>query len=267
MTSTTATLAVPARLMAENARQTAHLRSNRATVQSWLTQLNLDTIEELFDAVSFDNTAATALLVTDHQRGTTLATTVLLGAKAFMLSRVSYHAPGETLEERFQVTVDAFLDRGLARVNADHRYLDQQLYWRTLRTVTKAPSHTQISSVEVELFSVDIAGPDVYVDVESHLTVGIVLDWAQDKGLLNDVDRRALELRYTGQSVLAVREVAARIGVGENGLETRLRRAMKRMQAGIDEHGDELRQACVAALWSGSRDAVAAAAVADGVAA
>jgi DNA-directed RNA polymerase specialized sigma24 family protein len=238
-------LSGPARQMAEHARQTARLRSHQPTLTEWLSALQLDTIDALFDAVCGDNMAATSLLVSEHQDGNKLATAVLMGAKAPMLAAVSRHAPGDTYDERFQVTVDAFLSRALTRAKLGHKYLDAQLYWVTLRTVCNQ-HEAPVESYELRD---DTAGPDVYVDVDEALTAAIVLDWAQNKGLLNDDDRRALDVRFGGKTVLPVREVAARLDVSENGLESRLRRAMGRIRGGVADDAEELTQVCVAALW------------------
>lgn len=142
-------------------------------------------------------------------------------------------------------TVDAFLSRALTRAKLGHKYLDAQLYWVTLRTVCNQ-DEAPVESYELRD---DTAGPDVYVDVDEALTAAIVLDWAQTKGLLNDDDRRALDVRFGGKTVLPVREVAARLEVSENGLKSRLRRAMGRIRGGVAEDAEELTQVCVAALW------------------
>ncbi len=238
-------LSGPARQMAEHARHEAGLRSHRNTVAAWLEALELDTIDALFDAVCGDNSDSTTLLINAHRKGTKLATAILLGAKAPMLAAVSRHAPGSTYTERFQVTVDAFLSRALVRAKLGHRYLDAQLYWVTLRTVCNQNEPEIGAALAVD----DCPGPDVYVDVDDALTAAIVLDWAQNKGLLNAEDRRALDVRFGGSTVLPVREVAARLEVTENGLESRLRRAVGRIRAGVVEHPEELSQVCLDAMW------------------
>lgn len=244
-TYTTDTLSGPARVLERHARQTAQLKSHRGTIAAWLLTLNLMSIDELFDAVGGDNTDATSLLLTEHRRGTALATTVLLGAKARMLAAVCRHSPGADYDERFQATVDAFLSRALPRAKANHPHLDAQLYWVTLRTV----HNTHQAPVEVCDLPEDVVGEDVVVNIDECLTASIVLDWAQSKGLLNDQDRRALDVRFGGSSVLPVREVAHRLEVSEDGLETRLRRAMRRIRDGVSEDDGQLSQACLDALW------------------
>ena len=247
-TYTTDKLSGPARLLEAHARQTAALKSHRGTIAAWLLTLQLDSIDELFDAVGSDNTDATSLLVTEHRRGTSLATAVLLGAKARMLAAVCRHAPGEVYEERFQVTVDAFLSRAVARAKVNHPHLNAQLYWVTLRTVHnqhQAPTEIAVEPEEMR----DVAGADVVLDLDEFLTASIVLDWAQSKGMLSAQDRQALDVRFGGTAVLPVREVAHRLEVSEDGLETRLRRAMRRIRDGVAADDGQLSQACLEALW------------------
>lgn len=259
-------LSGPARQMAEHAHHTARLRSNRATINAWLEALGLDTIDSLFGAVCGDNIDATTLLIGAHRGGTKLATTVLIGAKAPMLAAVSRHAHGDTYDERFQATVDAFLSRALVRAKLGHKYLDAQLYWITLRTVcNQNTSHGDFYATQITGWASmeHAAGPDVYVNVDDALTAAIVLDWAQNKGLLNADDRRALDVRFGGAAVLPVREVAARLNVSEDGLESRLRRAMNRIRGGVADNSEDLNRVCVAALWPAEGPAVEAAQEAD----
>ena len=247
-TYTTDKLSGPARLLQEHARHTAALRSHRDTTAAWLTALQLGSLDELFDAVGSDNTDATSLLISEHRKGTSLATTVLLGAKARMLAAVCRHAPGDAYEERFQATVDAFLVRALVRAKVNHPHLNAQLYWVTLRTVYNQHQQPTEFAVEPEEMR-DVAGADVVLDLDECLTASIVLDWAQSKGMLSDQDRQALDVRFGGSAVLPVREVAHRLEVSEDGLETRLRRAMRRIRDGVAGDDGQLSQACLDALW------------------
>lgn len=246
MTTSTPTLSRPAAALAEHAHRTASLRTNRAQIDDWLRALDLGDVEQLFDAIAGQHTGATAALLADHQRGVALATTILLGAKARILSAIARHAPGDTPEERFQVTLAAFLERALPRVKPSHTYVDQQLYFVTLRTVTK--QHQQ-RPADVEL-SFEVAGDDVTADVDSYVTAGVVLDWACSKSLITDADRHALTVRYGGPKALPVREVAARLGVSENKLESQLRRAMVRLREGAIAMRDDLERACIDARWA-----------------
>lgn len=255
-TYTTDKLSGPARLLVTHARQTAALKSHRDTLSGWLRILNLDSVDELFQAAGSDNTAATSLLVTEHQRGASLATAVLLGAKARMLAAVCRHAPGEDYTERFQVTVDAFLSHAVARAKINHPHLNAQLYWVTLRTVHNQHQAPKEVAVEPEQMR-EVAGADVALDLDEYLTASIVLDWAQSKGLLNAQDRQALDVRFGGPAVLPVREVALRMQVSEDGLETRLRRAIRRIRDGVSADNGHLSQVCVETLWpaGGTADA------------
>lgn len=234
-----------------DALRAAGLPSNRARVRDWLAQLGLPDTAALLEAINGDNTAATALLVTEHQRGCSLATTILIGAKARMLAAVGRCAPGDP-DERIQVVLEAFLSRALARVNPAHPYVDQQLYWITLRTVssTKALHPLDESHWEAGFDPNAIAGADVAADSNSYLTARVLLDWAAERGLLSEMDRTALELRYTGATAMPVREVARRLGMPEDRLETRLRRAIRRLRTAAAEHGDDLYRAGVAARWA-----------------
>lgn len=248
-TYTTDRLSGPARLLVTHARHTAALKTHRDTLSGWLLTLNLDTVDELLDAAGSDNTAATSLLVTEHQQGTSLATVMLLGAKARMLAAVSRHAPGEDYSERFQITVDAFLSRAVARAKVNHPHLNAQLYWVTLRTVHSLHQQPKEVAVEPEALLSMAPGVDVALDLDEYLTASIVLDWAQSKGLLNAQDRQALDVRFGGPAVLPVREVAQRLEVSEDGLETRLRRAIRRIRDGVSADDGHLSRVCVDALW------------------
>jgi hypothetical protein len=244
-TYTADTLSGPARVLDQHARHTAHLNSHRATITTWLQTLQLGSIEEMFDAVGGGNTAATSLLLTEHRKGNQLATTVLLGGKAKMLAAVCRHSPGEDYDERFQATAAAFLSHAVPRAKTHHPHLNAQLYWVTLRTVhNEHQAPTEVCDLPDE-----VAGEDVVVNIDECLTASIVLDWAQSKGLLNTQDRRALDVRFGGSSVLPVREVAHRLEVSEDGLETRLRRAMRRIRDGVAHDDGQLSQACLDALW------------------
>lgn len=246
MTTTPASLSRPAAAMAAHARQTACLRSNRAQIDEWLRELRLTSVEQLFDAIGGPDANATATLLAAHQRGVPLATTVLAGAKARILSAIARHAPGDTVEERLQVTIEAFLTRALPRVRPGHAYVDQQLYFITLRTVTKQHDRRP---AEVDL-SFDVAGADVSADIDGYLTGGVLLEWGVAKGYLSESDRQALAVRYGGPKALPVREVAAQLGVRENKLESQLRRAVARLREGVAARRDDLDRACVAARWA-----------------
>jgi hypothetical protein len=236
-----------------DALRAAGLRSNRPHVQDWLTQLALPDAAALLEAINGDNTAATALLVTEHQRGCSLATTILIGAKVRMLAAVERCAPGDP-DERTQIVLEAFLSRALARVNPAHPYIDQQLYWITLRTVsnTKAQHPLDESHWAAGFDPNAVSGDDVAADTGSYLTARVLLDWAAERGLVSEMDRTALELRFTGATAMPVREVARRLGMTEDRLETRLRRAIKRLRTAVAEHGDDLHRAGVAARWAGN---------------
>jgi hypothetical protein len=171
---------------------------------------------------------------------------VLAGAKARILSAIARHAPGDSVEERLQVTLEAFLTRALPRVKPGHPYVDQQLYFITLRTVTKRHDKRP---AKVDL-SFDVPGADVAADIDGYLTGGVLLQWGVAKGYLSESDRQALAVRYGGPKALPVREVAAQLGVHENKLESQLRRAVARLREGVAAQRDELDRACVAARWA-----------------
>lgn len=246
MTTQPLALPRPAAALREHALRTAGLRSHRAHVTDWLRAVDVASIEQLFDALGGRDTTSTALLLAEHRRGVGLAATVLLGAKAVMLSSVARHAPGDSPEERFQVTVDAFLSRALPTVKPTHKHADAQLYWITLRTVTKlheAPLCSAEPSFE------DVAGEDVHAEVDTYLTADVLLDWALARNVLAEQDHRALKIRFGGEAALPVREVAAVLGVTENKLESRLRRALTRLREAVESDRDDLDRACVEARW------------------
>jgi hypothetical protein len=251
MTTQPRSLPRPAAALQAHALRCAGLRSHRAQVSAWLRAAKVSTVEQLFDALGGRNTDSTAALLADHRRGVALASTVLLGAKAVMLSSVARHAPGDSADERFQATVDAFLSHALPAVNPTHEYADAQLYWVTLRTVTKrhaAPLCAAEPSFE------DVAGEDASVEVDSYLTADALLDWALVRGVIVEADHQALMLRFGGERTLPVREVAAIVGVAENKLESRLRRAMNRLRDAVAADRDGLDRACIEARWSARTD-------------
>jgi hypothetical protein len=240
--------------MRRHALNTARLRSNRARIVEWLTALELPDVDALLDSIDgirHDTTGATARLVADHQGGCTLATTILLGAKARMLAAVARSAPGDP-DERAQVVLEAFLSRALVRVDPAHPYIGQQLYWITLRAVTKTqPARPLDQSGWEEGFDPNaVAGADVAADTDSYVTARVLLDWAAERGVLTEMDRTALELRFTGTTTMRVREVARRLGMPEDRLETRLRRAIRRLRDAAAEDGEDLFRAAVAARWA-----------------
>lgn len=255
MTTQPLSLPRPAAALRDHARRCADMRSQRAQISAWLRATHVSSVEELFDALAGRDGESTARLLVDYRRGVSLASTVLLGAKAVMLASVARHAPGDTAEERFQVTVDAFLAHALPTVKPTNKYIDAQLYWVTLRTVTKLHQAPLYDRAEPRFFD-EFAGADVHADPDSYLTADAVLDWALKRGFIIEDDHRALLLRYGGEKARPVREVAAIVGVSENMLESRLRRAMTRLRDAVVADRDGLYRACIDARW-GRRDAEA----------
>lgn len=251
MTTQPLSLPRPAAALRDHALRCAGMRSHRAQASAWLCATDTSTVEQLFDALAGKDAQSTSLLLTDYRRGVALASMVLLGAKTVMLASVARHAPGDTPEERFQVAVDAFLSRALPSVKPTHKYADAQLYWVTLRTVTKlheAPLCSAEPSFE------DVAGADVRADVDCYMTGEAVLNWALQRGVIVAEDHRALVLRFGGDKTRPVREVAAVMGVPENKLESRLRRAMARLRDAVADHAEDLYRACVNARWADHSD-------------
>lgn len=247
MTTQPLSLPRPAAALRDHALHRAGMRGHRVQVSTWLRAAGVTTVEQLFDALGGRDTDSTAALLADHRRGVALASTVLLGAKAVMLSAVARHAPGDSIDERFQVTVDAFLSCALPKVKPSHKYADAQLYWITLRTVTKLhEAPLWVSATEVD----DVAGDDVCADIESCLTGDVVLDWALQRGVITAQDHHALKIRFGGDSAVSVREVAATLGVTEDKLESQLRRATKRLRDAVIAHRDDLDRVCITARWN-----------------
>lgn len=238
----------PAVALRDYALRCAGMRSHRAQISAWLCATNAATVEHLFEALAGRNAESTALLLSEYRRGVALATTLLLGAKTVMLASVARHAPGDTAEEKFQITVDAFLGHALPAVKPSHEYADAQLYWVTLRTVTKL-HEAPLCDTEEASFD-DVAGADVHADADSYVTADAVMNWALERGVIVEQDHRALVLRYGGSSARPVREVAAIMGVTENKLESRLRRAMARLRDAVASDSDDLYRACVDARWA-----------------
>jgi len=262
MTATTPTLGRPGTVLIEHALHTAQRRAHRATVDRWLRALQLDTVQQLLDAIGGRDEDATVLMVREHQAGIELATTMLVGGKAKMLSAVSAHAFGETRDERLQVTVEAFLGTALRHADPEHEYLCAQLYWVTLRSVSvdlgrqhdaRALEYLVDSSDLECMYAAVIADDDAVLD--PFLSVAGILDWMSPHVSLSDTDRRALQLRFGGETVLPVREVAVQLGVKEDALETRLRRVMARVRAVSGSPADGLGRVLVDAyLGSVARD-------------
>jgi len=249
MTTPPLSLPRPAAALREHALLCAGLRSHRAQVSAWLRALDITSVEQLFDAIGGRDSDSTAVLLADYRRGVALASTVLLGAKAVMLSSVARHVPLPSSGERFQVTVDAFLSRALPAVVPSHKYADAQLYWITLRTVTKL--HEAPAS-DLEPAFDDMAGDDVCAEVDGYLTATVLLDWALARGVIAEHDHRALKIRFSGDAALPVREVAAVLGVSEDKLESRLRRAMTRLREAVKADRADLDRACIEARWGSS---------------
>lgn len=264
MTTQPLSLPRPAAALRDHARRCADMRLHRTQISAWLRATHVSTVEQLFDALAGRDGESTALLLADYRRGVPLASTVLLGAKAVMLASVARHAPGDTAEERFQVTVDAFLAHALPTVKPTHKYVDAQLYWVTLRTVTKLH---QPPLCDAEASFDDVASADVHADPDSYLTADAVLNWALKRGFIVEADHRALVLRYGGEKARPVREVAAIVGVSENMLESRLRRAMVRLRDAVVTDRDDLDRACIQARWGRHNAAAPSAAVETGAAA
>lgn len=258
MTIESSKLPRPAAALREHALRTAALPSHRAQVSAWMRAANVSSVEQLFDSIGGSDADATATLLADHRRGVALASTVLLGAKAVMLSSVARHAPGESrdaqyvvTDERFQATVDAFLTRALPGVKPNHKHADAQLYWVTLRTVTKLHEAPASGGAEVSFDDVDdVAGEDVRGETDEYLTASVLLDWALGRGVIAEQDHRALKIRFGGETAVPVREVAAILGVTENKLESRLRRAMTRLRDAATADRASLERACIDARWS-----------------
>ncbi|WP_277243994.1 hypothetical protein [Mycolicibacterium obuense] len=272
MTIEPSNLPRPAAALREHALRTAALPSHRAQVSAWMRAANATSVEQLFDAIGGRDAISTSVLLADHRRGVALASTVLLGAKAVMLSSVARHAPGDSrdaqyvvTDERFQATVDAFLSRALPAVKPNHKHADAQLYWITLRTVTKlheAPLCAAEPSFD------DVAGEDVRAESDDYLTGAVLLDWALSRGVIAEQDHRALKIRFGGDTAVPVREVAAILGVSEDKVESRLRRAVRRIRDAATADREDLERACIDARWAtGDRRGLAGAIAENGAAA
>ncbi|MGV0743887.1 sigma factor-like helix-turn-helix DNA-binding protein [Mycolicibacterium sp. XJ870] len=244
---TRSTICQPAAHLAEHVRLLTASRTHRGTVSGWLTRLGLSDAGQLLDALAGPTPTSTSLLITEHHQGCPLAAKVLLGAKSRMLAAVSRHASGEDPQDRFHTTVAAFLDHALIRADVNSEHLDAQLYWITLRTVSRKRSN--VARAEMELHTC-IAGPDVVANADTYITVYSLLEWAHNARVINDVDRRAFMLRFCGERPMPVRQVAAMLGVSEDSLESRLRRALHRLRKAVVERRDDMESACMAHYWT-----------------
>ncbi|MHC9295418.1 sigma factor-like helix-turn-helix DNA-binding protein [Mycobacterium sp. LTG2003] len=237
----------PAARLAHHVNVLIASRAHSGTVSRWLTRLRIADRDQLLSELAGSNPASTSLLITEHRRGCQLAGKVLLGAKCRMLAAVSRHAPGENAQDRFHTTVAAFMDHALVRADVTSEHLDAQLYWITLRTVSR--QRTPVGDIEMELHA-GLAGPDVVADADTYITVYSLLEWAHGTGVINDVDRRAFMLRFCGERPMPVRQVAAMLGVSEDSLESRLRRALDRLRKAVVERRDDMESACMAHYWA-----------------
>lgn len=236
----------PAARLAHHVNLLLGLRAHSDTVSHWLTRLRISDCDRLLSELAGSNPASTSLLITEHRRGCQLAATVLLGAKCRMLAAVSRHASGENAQDRFHTTIAAFMDHALVRADVTSEHLDAQLYWITLRTVSR--QRNIAGDIELQLHS-GVAGPDVVADADTYITVYSLLEWAHETGVINDIDRRAFMLRFCGERPMPVRQVAAMLGVSEDSLESRLRRALNRLRKAVVERRDDMESACMSHYW------------------
>lgn len=236
----------------------ARLRSNRAQIARWLDDLGLSEVDELLDSIAGPDSRATSRLLSDYQSGNSLAGHLLLGGKAQVLSAIARHAVADTSEAQFQLTMAAFFERALARVQPHHEFVDQQLYFVTLRTVSQRSAHSEVPiGVEFPPALTVAVTDDDHWD-HDHVTASVVLAWASDRGILTDSDRQALALRFGGSKVLAVRVVAESLGVEEDMLESRLRRMTKRLRVAASAHRGDVesfgRQTCAVCSSAAARE-------------
>lgn len=248
MTTYASAAAQPAALLIAHTRQLLSSRTNRGTVNRWLHSLESDTVETLISPDSNSPTApATRLLLAEHRSGTKLATAVLLARKARWIATLSQLAIGDTPEERFQNAVETFLSVAAKTVPLNHRFLDEQLYWITLRSLNLA-RHAHTAEPSALSLTIDLADDSEIYMIDNYLTVSSILGWARAVDAISDRDLHVLTLRFGSDSTVSVRQIAAQIGDTEDSIESRLRRSMQRIRTAVQARGAEFERACATAV-------------------
>ena len=246
MTENLTAHAQPAEHLISHARQLLNGPTHRATLQRWIHTLKIDTTEALIDthAAQHDSGDITRLLITHHRNGNHLATTLLLARCARWMAKVSRYADGDSIGERFNTSIDAFLTTAAFKAPLSHQYLNQQLYWITLRTVTNAKrSHTNTGSALPLTMDIPEKSTNEY-DIEHYLTAESLLAWADTRNIITATERDILALRYTGSETRTVRDIASALNATEHAVESKIRRTLSRIRKAIHDAPSDFELFC-----------------------
>lgn len=251
MTTHTSAASQPATELINSTHRLLAARRNRASVQNWLTDLGLSSAEELLSpSPAADWNAVLGLLLSEHRANNTLATAALLAGQARTIANVSRWAAGDSVQERFNTTVEAFLSHALTRAPLSHPYLGEQLYWITLRAVSLNLHAREVDAAPLPVVlenthELDLEDKHELVCLDDYLTVDSILGWAHSQRVLTDDDARVLMLRFGRERCAPVREIAADLGVSENALESRLRRILGRLRNHVLSNMSAFEHACL----------------------
>lgn len=161
----------------------------------------------------------------------------------------------ELIDVQAQQTMAAFY--AIVRKLADAEDIAKAIYWKTLKAVTR--SGCKCTGVEVlvdaqgrQLLTGDFdshIGPRPHVRTrvdelpdpnqrhQSHddVTMADVADWARSRSAREQADLEILEAKFRSDRVHTTRELADELGLNENTVETRIRRARARLRSAIAE--------------------------------
>ena len=238
--------AQPAAHLISHARQLLATRTHHATVHDWVATLGINSAEALIDthAAQHRSGPITRLLIAEHRNRNHLATTLLLARCARWIAKVSRYAQGDSIDERFNTTIDAFLTTAAHKAPLNHPYLSQQLYWITLRTVTNAKrSHTHTAAALSVTIDIPANLNNEY-GIEHYLTADALLTWAATQKIITDTERDILALRYTGDETMTVRDIASAINATEHAIESKIRRTLARIRKAIHNTPTDFEQFC-----------------------
>ncbi|WP_457181348.1 sigma factor-like helix-turn-helix DNA-binding protein [Mycobacteroides abscessus] len=251
MTTYTSAASQPATELINSARQLLATRRNNPSVQNWLTHLGLSSPEELLSpSRAADWNAVLSLLLAEHRAKNSLATATLLAGQARTIANISRWADGSSVQERFNTTVEAFLSHALTRAPLSHPYLGEQLYWITLRAVSRNLYAREVDAAPLPMVledrrELDLEDKHELVCLDDYLTVDSILGWAQSQKVLTDADAQVLKLRFGHEKCVPVRQIAADLGVSENALESRLRRILGRLRNHVLSNMSAFEHACL----------------------
>ncbi|CAM3492979.1 RNA polymerase sigma factor [Tsukamurella hominis] len=184
----------------------------------------------------------TRSLIRLFQSGSHRAGVVLALANLASISRIRHSAHvhsadfGIRADEQLQQTVLAFFT-ALSKIDPETDHPGQTLYWRTLGGATRKQRELATTDELPEHLAAEPVEPP---SVESLLSTETLLAWARDRGVLSVSDIDTLAALYQRSDGISIRELAAEIGVSESALESRLRRATKRLRDRASERRNDI---------------------------